>query len=159
MEDVRERRFQEILDGSRPRLARIARAYAPGAEAQDLYQEILLQIWRSLERFEGRARVATWAYRVALNTALTWKRRRRTQPMLTGEVVPEPGSAADPRDPMRVLDDFLASLGKTDRALLLLYLDDLTYREMAEILGISESYVGVKLNRLKQAFIERHIER
>lgn len=158
MDDVRERRFQEILDRNRSRLARIARAYAPGAEAQDLYQDILLQIWRSLDRFEGRAQVDTWAYRVALNTALTWKRRQAALPVLVRQSAAEPAGVGDPRDPMRVLDDFLASLGKTDRALLLLYLEDLTYREMADIVGISESYVGVKLNRLKQAFIERHIE-
>lgn len=159
MDDARERRFQEILDRTRPRLARISRAYAPAAAAQDLYQEILLQIWKSLDRFEGRAQIDTWAYRVALNTALTWRRRQTTQPVLTdAESAPEPAGPSDARDPLRVLDDFLASLNKTDRALLLLYLEDLSYREIAEIVGISDNYVGVKLNRLKQAFIERHIK-
>lgn len=159
MDDVRERSFQETLERSRLRLARIARAYAPGAEAQDLYQEILLQIWKSLDRFEGRSRVDTWAYRIALNTALTWKRRQATQPVLTqADDHGEPAGPADARDQVRILDEFLASLAKTDRALLLLYLEDLSYREIAEVLGISENYVGVKLNRLKQAFIERHIK-
>ena len=151
--------FEELLERNRARLARVARAYAPGADAQDLYQEILLQIWKSLDRFEGRSHPDTWAFRIALNTAMTWRRRASARPALGA---PEPSAHGEPsvdgaRDPLWILDEFLASLTKTDRALLLLYLEDLSYREMADILGISESYVGVKLNRIKQAFIERHI--
>jgi RNA polymerase sigma-70 factor (ECF subfamily) len=160
MGDVRESRFQEIVDRSRTRFARIARAYAPGADAQDLYQEILLQIWKSLDRFEGRSQPDTWAYRVALNTAITWRRRESTRPALTveeGTPLADCPGGAGARDPLRILDEFLASLTKTDRALLLLYLEDLSYREMADVLGISEGYVGVKLNRLKQAFVGRYI--
>lgn len=160
MGDVRESTFQEIVERSRTRFARIARAYAAGADAQDLYQEILLQIWKSLYRFEGRSQPDTWAYRVALNTAITWRRRESTRPALTvAEEKPLaeiPGDSSA-REPLRILDEFLASLAKTDRALLLLYLDDLSYRQIADVLGISESYVGVKLNRLKQAFVERYI--
>ncbi len=151
MADARESTFHEIVEHGRARFARVARAYAPGADAQDLYQDILLQIWKSLDRFEGRSQADTWAYRVALNTALTWRRRQATRPVLTGgPAAPEPAGDRDARDPLQVLDEFVASLGKTDRALLLLYLDDLGYREMAEILGISESYVGVKANRIKR---------
>jgi RNA polymerase sigma-70 factor (ECF subfamily) len=157
---TRESRFQEIVDRGRGRFARIARAYAPAADAQDLYQEILLQIWKSLDRFEGRSQPDTWAYRIALNTAITWRRRESTRPALTveeGAPLAELPGGANARDPLRILDEFLASLAKTDRALLLLYLEDLSYREMADVLGISESYVGVKLNRLKRAFVERYI--
>ena len=160
MAEARETIFQTIVDRARTRFGRIARAYAPGGDAQDLYQEILLQIWKSLDRFEGRSQPDTWAYRVALNTAITWRRRESTRPVVSGgkgdplaDLPANPGS----RDPLHILDEFLASLTKTDRALLLLYLEDLSYREMADVLGISESYVGVKLNRLKQAFVERYI--
>ena len=155
--------FEELLERNRARLARIARAYAPGADAQDLYQEILLQIWKSLDRFEGRSHPDTWAFRIALNTAMTWRRRQSVRPALVSDRgAPDASDRVEPsvdaaRDPLRILDEFLASLSKTHRALLLLYLEDLSYREMAEILGISESHVGVKLNRIKQAFIERHI--
>jgi RNA polymerase sigma-70 factor (ECF subfamily) len=155
MSDERERRFHDMLEAVRPRLVRIARAYAAGDAAQDLYQDILLQIWKSLDHFEGRSQPGTWAYRVALNTAMSWRRKAS---------VPVPPIAAPPlggqtgvRDPLTVLDEFLASLGKSDRALLLLYLEDASYREIAEVIGISENYVGVKLNRIKRAFTERYI--
>jgi RNA polymerase sigma-70 factor (ECF subfamily) len=157
MSEGKETWFQEIVERTRVRFARIARAYAPGPAAQDLYQEILLQIWKSLDRFEGRSRPDTWAYRVALNTAITWRRRESTRPAASDRDLPDLRGDASARDPLRILDEFLAVLDKTDRALLLLYLEDLSYREMGDILGISESYVGVKLNRLKQAFVERYI--
>ena len=157
MADGKETRFQEIVQRTRARFARIARAYAPGADAQDLYQEILLQIWKSLDRFEGRSQPDTWAYRVALNTAITWRRRESTRPGVSDKPLADLASDASARDPLRILDEFLTALAKTDRALLLLYLEDLSYREMADILGISESNVGVRLNRLKQAFVERYI--
>jgi RNA polymerase sigma-70 factor, ECF subfamily len=160
MSEARETQFQAIVDKARQRFARIARAYAPAADAQDLYQEILLQIWRSLDRFERRSQLDTWAYRVALNTAITWRRRESARPAVSSgtdrPLADLPGDASA-RDPLHILDEFVASLAKTDRALLLLYLEDLSYREMADVLGISESYVGVKLNRLKQAFMERYI--
>jgi RNA polymerase sigma-70 factor (ECF subfamily) len=153
MSDERERRFHEVVDASRPRLARIARAYAAPDDAQDLYQDILLQIWKSLERFEGRSQPGTWAYRVALNTALSW-RRNAAKPVVSA--APARGAAGG-RDPLDVLDEFLGALTKSDRALLLLYLEDMSYRDIAEVIGITENYVGVKLNRIKQAFTERYI--
>jgi RNA polymerase sigma-70 factor, ECF subfamily len=149
--------FESLLERNRGRLTRVARAYAPGADAQDLYQEILLQIWKSLGRFAGRSHVDTWAYRIALNTALTWRRRGARQLATRDADGIEPAGGSDPREPLRILEDFLATLDKTDRALLLLYLEDLTYHDIAEILGITENHVGVKVNRLKQSFIDRHI--
>jgi RNA polymerase sigma-70 factor (ECF subfamily) len=123
METSREARFQAVLASSRRRLARIARAYAPGADAQDLYQEILLQIWRGLERFAGRASPDTWAYRVALNTAITWKRREAVRPPIAqpspdSEIAAERVGDLEGRDPLVILDEFLASIGKADRALI-----------------------------------------
>ena len=150
--------FEAILERNRGRLSRVARAYAPGDAAQDLYQDILLQIWKSLERFQGRSHIDTWVYRIALNTALTWRRRQLARPNAAAEVTESAIQLpADERDPLRILEEFLASLTPADRAVLLLYLEDVSYREMAEILGITENHVGVKLNRIKQTFIERHI--
>jgi RNA polymerase sigma-70 factor (ECF subfamily) len=141
---------------------KVARAYAPtDADRDDLVQEILLQLWRSLPRFEGHAKESTWIYRVALNTALAWRRgenkRRATQtPLLKVEDLPEPDdSAAHEREELVTrLYDAIRRLPKVDAALLLLYLDDLSYREMAEVLGLSESHVGVKLNRARKTLAE-----
>jgi RNA polymerase sigma-70 factor, ECF subfamily len=143
---------------------KVARAYTlTSDECQDLAQEILLQAWQSLPKFEHRATAATWFYRVALHTAMNWHRkdkprRSRQQPLFEVQVLAtaEPSRAEDAqqRDTVEQLYKAINQLPKTDAALVLLYLDELTYREMAEVLGISESNVGVKLNRAKKALSE-----
>ena len=143
---------------------KVARAYTLTTEdCQDLVQEILLQVWRSLPQFQGRASASTWAYRVALNTALDWHRKERRrqvrqQPILEVEDLPVTGmdgpQQAVRREILERLYAEIRQLPKTDAALVLLYLDDLSYRQIAEVLGISESNVGVKLNRAKKALGE-----
>ena len=140
---------------------KVARAYTlTSDECQDLAQEILLQAWRSLPEFEGRATAATWFYRVALHTAMNWhrkdeSRRSRQQPLVEVQAVAPEGSngaeQAQQRETVEQLYAAIHQLPKTDAALVLLYLDELSYREMADVLGISESNVGVKLNRAKKA--------
>jgi RNA polymerase sigma-70 factor (ECF subfamily) len=140
---------------------KVARAYTlTSDECQDLAQEILLQAWRSLPKFEGKASPATWFYRVALHTAMNWKRkdkprRAKQQPLVEVQVVATDGvnSAAEAQQHETVEQLYRAihQLPKADAALVLLYLDGLSYQEMAEVLGISESNVGVKLNRAKKA--------
>jgi RNA polymerase sigma-70 factor (ECF subfamily) len=154
----REERFLDLVRVNDGRLARIARAYA-GADWADLRQEILLQVWKGLDRFEGRSSRHTWFYRVALNTALTWKRTARSSPPLVAgtAAVPEPAGDLDPRDPVLVLQEFLHALEPVDRAILLLYLEDASYADIADITGLSESHVGVRLHRIKRAFTDRYI--
>jgi RNA polymerase sigma-70 factor (ECF subfamily) len=143
---------------------KVARAYTlTSEECQDLAQEILLQAWRSVPNFEGKASAATWFYRVALHTAMNWHRkdktrRSRQQPLLAVHTVVTDGcdsaEQAQQRETVEQLYQAIRKLPKTDAALVLLYLDELSYQEMAEVLGISESNVGVKLNRAKKALSE-----
>ena len=153
--------FLTWLDEHGWSVLKVARAYTlTSDECQDLAQEILLQAWRSLPSFEGKASAATWFYRVALQTAMNWHRkdkprRTRQQPFL--EVHAVASSHADSseqmqhRETVEQLYEAIHQLPRTDAALVLLYLDELSYREMADVLGISENNVGVKLNRAKKA--------
>jgi RNA polymerase sigma-70 factor (ECF subfamily) len=156
---TREERFAAMLAANQRRLSAIARSYARSAEHSDLLQEILLQLWRSLDRFEGRSSLDTWAYRVALNTAIVWRRKAGTEPRdHRGRDEVEPRAAnSGPRDELAILDEFISSLEPADKALFVLYLEDLTYRQIAEVTGLTESHVGVKLHRLKRAFMERYV--
>ncbi len=143
---------------------KVARAYTlTSDECQDLAQEILLQAWRSLPNFEGKASAATWFYRVALHTAMNWHRkdkprRARQQPLVEVQVLATDGAGsaeqAQQRETVEQLYQAIHQLPKTDAALVLLYLDELSYREMADVLGISEGNVGVKLNRAKKVLSE-----
>lgn len=162
--DNLESKFRSWLIEHQGAVLKVARAYTYTTEdCQDLAQEILLQVWRSLPQFKGRASPSTWFYRVALNTALGWhrnerRRRARREPILAVEDLPVagPDSARQmvEREAVERLYAAIRRLPKTDAALVLLYLDDLSYREIAEVLGLSEGNVGVKLTRAKKALGE-----
>jgi RNA polymerase sigma-70 factor (ECF subfamily) len=160
MKPTREHRFEKLLATSLRRLSAIARCYARCEEGKDLLQEILLQIWRSLEGFEGRSTLDTWAYRVALNTAIVWRRkdRARSADAHRPVEVDDLATTANSRDELVILDEFMRSLGPAERALFVFYLEDLSYRQIAEVTGLTESHVGVKLHRLKKTFIERYVK-
>ncbi|TWT87071.1 RNA polymerase sigma factor [Neorhodopirellula pilleata] len=153
--------FTNWLEEHGSSVMKVARAYTlTSEESQDLAQEILLQAWQSLSRFQGKASAATWFYRVALHTAMNWHRkdrprRTRQQPLIEVQTVATDGSSSAEQvqqcETVEQLYAAIAQLPKTDAALVLLYLDDLSYREMAEVLGISGNNVGVKLNRAKKA--------
>jgi RNA polymerase sigma-70 factor, ECF subfamily len=163
-EEHLESLFKSWLVEYEAAVLKVARAYTRTVEdCQDLVQEILLQIWRSLPQFQGRASPSTWFYRVALNTALGWKRkenRRQARKVSSIEVEDLAVVGADcarqvaEREVIEQLYAAIRQLPKSDAALVLLYLDDLSYRQMAEVLGISESNVGVKLNRAKHTLGE-----
>jgi RNA polymerase sigma-70 factor, ECF subfamily len=159
-----ESMFESWLIEHKGVVLKVARAYTLTTEdCQDLAQEILLRVWRSLPEFQGRASASTWFYRVALNTALDWhrkehRREQRQQPILAIEDLSVAGLDSSQqlvqREVVERLYAAIRQLPKTDAALILLYLDDRSYHQMAEVLGISQSNVGVKLNRAKKALGE-----
>ncbi len=153
--------FTKWLEEHSSSVIKVARAYTlTNDECQDLAQEILLHAWCSLAKFEGKASAATWFYRVALHTAMNWQRkdrprRARQQPFLELQDLASEASESpeqvQQRETVEQLYKAIHQLPKADAALVLLYLDELSYREMSEVLGISENQVGVKLNRAKKA--------
>lgn len=150
--------FLELVRSQSPRLARLAASYARGPERSDLLQEMWLQIWRSLPAYRGEAALATWAYRIALNTAFSHLRREiRRREADAAHAAPPEARGASHADERRVLDDFLASLGDVDRSVLLLYLEGLSHEQMAEVLGRSPGAVAVRISRLKNAFKRRYL--
>lgn len=154
----RRERFLELIRENRVRLRRICRVYGEDSEDErDLFQEILLEAWRSLPSFEGNASVDTWLYRVALNTALGRERRREVRrearpdegAPIRGSAPPRPDEEMSRRRRVERLYAAIDRLDETDRALILMHLDGRTYAEMSEVLGITENYVGVKLHRVR----------
>lgn len=155
--------FKDWLAEHRGTVLKVARAYTLEAEdGRDLAQEILLQVWRSLPQFRARASATTWCYRVALNTALAWRRKERRRharqrPLLDGEDPPASGDMAleaARRDLVERLYAAIRRLPGAEAALVLMHLDGLSYRQMAEVLGVSEGSAGVKLSRAKKALGE-----
>ena len=143
----------------------IAIAYAGAdGEEEDLYQEVLVQVWRSLPTFRGNSAAGTWLYRVALNTALMWRRKatKRASRRSSGESLTDgvPAASQDSqRSQAAILTDFLSTLGGPDHSALLLYMEGLSYEEIADVTGLSVNAVGMRLHRMKQTFTEQYVER
>lgn len=144
------------LDAHRGILYKVASSYCPRVEDRnDLIQEITLQVWRSYPRFDGRCKFSTWMYRIALNVAISFHRREKTHPVLVpgGDLLEELAAAPDASpvtEEIRILQGFIEGLEGLDKALVLLYLDDRSHQEIAEILGVSSTNVATKIARIKQ---------
>jgi RNA polymerase sigma-70 factor (ECF subfamily) len=156
----REETLLGLLSAYGGALRRIARTYAGArGEAEDLHQEILLQLWRGLASFRGDSAPGTWLYRVALNTALTWRRRSDRDARADSALGRLPGETAGvPRSEAAILDELLASLGPIDRSVLLLYLEGLSYHEIGEVTGLSASAVGVRIHRTRKSNEDRYLK-
>lgn len=143
------------LEAHRALLYKVAGAYCPRPEDRDdLVQEISLQAWRSYPRYDGRCKFSTWLYRIALNVAISFHRKEHPHraalladeaPLLQAPA-PESGLAAED---LQALHGFIATLDDFSKALVLLYLDDCSHQDIAEVLGISPSNVATKLGRIK----------
>jgi RNA polymerase sigma-70 factor (ECF subfamily) len=142
--------FAELLRENRATLARLARHYAGIEDRQDLLQEIHLQLWRCFASYEGRATRSTWLYRVALNVALS--HRRKPKANWASDVVPEIGDSGAPFDELDVLERFLGGLDPMQRAVLLLDLEGLSREQIADVLGMTANAVAIRLTRLRQTF-------
>jgi RNA polymerase sigma-70 factor (ECF subfamily) len=154
-----ELKFRQWLGEHTGLLVKVVRSFADGpADQDDLFQEILLQVWLSVPNFRADSKPTTWLYRVALNTALAWqrtekKRRRRQGSLSISDVTASSVESAEAERNDRIVEQLYAAiraLQPAKRALVVLYLDGFTYREIADVVGISESNVGVSLNRIKK---------
>jgi RNA polymerase sigma-70 factor (ECF subfamily) len=153
-----QQRFESLLHEHRRIVSKVAGLYSRnGADRDDLVQEISAQLWRSFGGYdEARAKFSTWMYRIALNVAISqarrWPEADRFEPLETHhlETVGGGEGIAEPDERLTALYAFIGRLDALSRALILLYLEDRSYAEMADILGISETNVATKISRIKQ---------
>ena len=150
-------RFTELLQRHRGILLKVAGSYAWQREdREDLLQEIATQLWRAWPGYDPARSFSTWMYRIALNVAISQLRARSRRPLADGaadaqlDALPDP-QAHDPEhaEQLRRLQCFIHALPALERALMLLYLDERPQREIAEVLGLSETNVATKIGRLK----------
>lgn len=142
--------FLQWIDEHQGIIHKICRLYRDSREdREDLFQEIVYQLWKSLPTFKGEARFSTWMYRIALSTAISAFRKKRPDIRYTASLPDEQGEQNEQHEQRDLLFDALRKLNDADKALITLYLEDLSYQEIAAISGVSENNVGVKLNRIK----------
>jgi RNA polymerase sigma-70 factor (ECF subfamily) len=149
-----ENRFCQLLAEHGKIVLKVANTYAFEFEdRRDLVQEIHAQLWRAFPSYDGIRPFSTWMYRVSLNVAVSHVRSERARgqkPVPLDDDIPDPSTTNELGERMDFLSRFIERQGKLDRALLLLYLEERSYLEISEILGISETNVATKVGRLKQ---------
>jgi RNA polymerase sigma factor (sigma-70 family) len=148
-----ETAFIEMINNHRGIIYKVSNLYCHDkADKEDLFQEIIIQLWKSFPTFRNESKLSTWMYRVALNTAISFFRKEIKKPerkSITEIELQIPEFAADD-DNLMLLNRAIQQLTKIEKALIMLYLEEKSYQEMSEVLGISQSNVGVKINRIKQ---------
>ncbi len=115
----------------------------------DLYQEIVINLWKNFSSFRGESKYSTWIYRIALNTCISFFRKNKNKPMYVDITFDMP-DVEENNDNIKELYILINKLEKIERALVLLYLDDKSYSEISEITGLTVSNVATKLSRIKE---------
>lgn len=155
MTSSEKQRFIAILQEHKGILLKVIRSYCKNPEDwQDLEQEIVIQLWKALKQYDDRYKLSTYIYRIALNVAISHHRkerkRRDVEPLNDALFhLAEDQSHAELEERTRILYQGISNLNELERALVMLYLDDYSHAEISDILGITESNVSTKLNRIK----------
>lgn len=151
-----EKEFLQIITENQGIIHKVCSIYCDLEEdRRDLFQEILVQLWKSYPSFRSESKFSTWMYRVALNTAITSFKKDKRQPDKSGvsyenlqlaEELYDSGA----EDQIKMLNQAVSQLTGIEKSIILLFLEDKKYEEIAEITGITQNYVRVKMNRIKK---------
>lgn len=148
--------FQEIINQHKGILFKVARLYCRDEEdRQDLLQEMMIQIWQSLHRYNDQYKISTWLYRISLNVAISYfrkssKREERYTSLTEKTALIADEEQSENENQLLLLEQFISELKEIDKALMILYLEDKSHTEIAGILGMSVSNVGTKIGRIKE---------
>lgn len=151
-----EKEFVKIISQNQGIIHKVCSIYCDSEEdRRDLFQEILAQLWKSFPSFRSEAKFSTWMYRVALNTAITSFKKNKRQPDKSGLEIGNFQLAEEEYDheaeeQIKLLHQAIANLSGVEKSIVLLYLENKKYEEIAEITGITQNYVRVKMNRIKK---------
>lgn len=146
-----ETEFLQLLSANQGIIGKVCSIYCNQREDyEDLFQEITYQAWKGFSSFRGESKFSTWLYRIALNTAISSFRKKRPKidlvSMLPDTVI---DYANETNDKKQYLLWAIKQLNEGERAVIALYLEEMSYQEIAEVIGITENNVGVKINRIK----------
>ncbi len=152
--------FDSVIESNQGRIRHIVSRYCTPEEFEDLYQEILLQLWRSFDSFKNNSSRETWLYKVALNTACTFvstniKNRELDDTLSKLNIQEEQyGQESCQAD---ILNNFMKTLGDIDANILMMYLDGISSEGMAEVVGINASAVRARIKRIKKSYENKYI--
>lgn len=160
MQEPSEDTFTQILENNKEKIYRICKVYAVSpVEPQDLFQEVVFQIWKSLASFQGKSSISTWIYRIALNVCYQSKlklekKNQQKVPLDAIRFVPLEETTHEQQEKYQALYECIAALNESDKSLVVLYLEELPYKEIATITGMTENYVAVKMKRIRKILLD-----
>lgn len=152
--EQQEQDFLDMIATQKRTIYKVCYVYAKDEDdLNDLFQEVVLNLWKGFPRYRGDSLLTTWVYRISVNTCITFLRRSATRPKttaLTTDVIRLAAEEENKTGQLQELYRLINQLGTLERALILLWLEERSYQEMADILGISKNIVAVKLSRIKE---------
>jgi RNA polymerase sigma-70 factor (ECF subfamily) len=157
-----EKEFVQVISQNQGIIHKVCSIYCDSEEdRRDLFQEILAQLWKSFPSFRNESKFSTWMYRVALNTAITSFKRSKRQPDQTGLDIgtfqlAEEEYDHETEEQLKLLHKAISQLSGIEKSIILLFLENKKYEEIAEITGITQNYVRVKMNRIKNK-LKKHM--
>ena len=158
---MQQTNLEEILKTNKEKIYRICRIYAVSPfEPQDLFQEVAYQIWKSFPSFKGKSNIGTWVYRVALNVCMRSKLRLEKNSTKTDRFdsiefkVSENISNDNDLEKYQFLKECIATLNESDTSIIVLYLEDLSYKQIAEVTGLTENHIAVKMKRIRKKLFD-----
>lgn len=151
-----EKDFVQLINEHQGLIHKVCLMYERNDESRkDLFQEIVIQLWRAFPSFKAQAKITTWMYRIALNTAISSFRKTSRVPESTDLdqlqiQIADDNESANRREQFQMLENAIKQLSEIEKAMMMLYLDDVPYEEIAETLGITQNNVRVKMNRIRE---------
>jgi RNA polymerase sigma-70 factor, ECF subfamily len=151
-----EKEFEQLIHQHELLIYKVCRIYAyTNADRDDLFQEIVIQLWRAYPRFKGNSKFSTWLYRVAINTAITGLRKHKHfiesyEPAQLPEHGTDDHHSRVEEEQLKMLYTAIGELNEVEKAVVMLYMEDRSYEEMEEIMGMSQGSLRVRMNRIKE---------
>ena len=155
-----EKQFEKHISENELLIHKVCRIYAyTDADRKDLFQEIVIQLWKAWPKFSGQAKFSTWLYRVAINTAITGLRKQKNfitsyEPAALNTNISDDNYGKAEQERLQQLYIAIEQLNEVEKAIIMLYMEDKQYDEMEDILGIGQGNLRVKMNRIKEKLRE-----
>ena len=154
--------FISVIESHKGILYKVANSYCKDNEdKKDLVQEIIFQLWKSFNNYNDEYKYSTWIYRISLNVAISFYRKENSRTKISNPFTDGIFNFSDTNDTaekeinLSILQQFISELKQLDKALMLLYLEEKSYKEISEIIGYSETNVATKISRIKNALKEK----
>lgn len=151
-----------VIDTNKGILYKVANSYCIDSEdRKDLVQEIIIQLWKSFEDYNDQYKYSTWVYRIALNVAISFYRKENRRKEIANPLndsilnYADTNLATEKEQDLSILQEFIMELKELDKAVMLLYLEEKSYKEIAEMIGITETYVATKIGRIKNTLKQK----